>query len=569
MKKIIPTVLLSSWLAFWAGIKENSSFDTQSLVDGSKSNVSHVLKKDFSNQTELNILLDKHLSQIPNFTQEQKQEIKEIISEPTFKSELQSLLSREYNWSLESILKALVLWFLYWYAYYATIVKVKAWGEISKKSFWIFSFTSGWMVLVNGFIPGSLVYFESFILAFYVVYLHIKNKKWNKSKYDFTSENLSETKEDTLSLFEDFFEPISYCDIFWKPLLWNKKMTEETWYKKEEILNYYNEIVEKIDSAWNIYREKRWEYESLLYKWANLEKVKQYLKILATTKQWYQNITFTLTTKFGKEKTFLWNVLVDKEGWSLRFARYLSSQEEILACLRETEKKLLTDKLTGCNNFTALETHFEEKINNSRREKSCIEVMLDIDNFKWINDKFWHEAGDLVLKELVKFIQQSIRMNFDFLYRLHGDEFVILFESDNIEEISHKVDKIRQGFFEYTKKIWLFQWWIGTSYWITEIKTLSHWEIIKLEDSLKYADENMYIVKYFKLIWEELISAWIISKNYEEKNGIGQSIFDQNGVFMWVKVLNSKWSFFLSLKYIDLINKKRKLLDSKSMRITH
>lgn len=572
MKKIIPTLLLSGSLAFWTWLKA-FSWEIESQVKSSKWNVSTVLKNKSFNENEFDILFDKKILENIHLDEQQKQEIKAFMSDESFRSELFSILKKEKNWSIENIILSIILWFLYGYAYYATIVKVKAGSEISTKSFWIFSFASGWMVLLNWFIPGSLVYFESFILAFYVVYLHIQNIQRKKNtvssrKQDDYQEDYIESKITLLKMFEDFYEPVSYYDKNERPLLWNDKMTEETGYTFDEVTVYYDEIIEKVDEKWKKYFEKRWEIISLLYKWKNFHKAMKYLNTLKVTKQWYKNITFTLTRKDGIEKSFSRSVIVDEDGGTLRFARQLSNLEEIRIKLHETEQKLLRDKLTWAHNLYALEEDFEKHINNNRRKESYIQAMFDIDNFKSINDKFWHEVGDLVLVELVKFVKKSIR-EIDVIYRLHGDEFIILFESNNIDEIRKKIDNIRLQFLKHTQELWIFwKWkWITTSWWLMELLPIGNSRIVfDLKHVLSMVDGYMYAIKYVKLIAPELIFRWVIQKDYKEKNGVAIPKFSQNGIFLWINVSNFDGTFFLSLADLDLIHTRKKELDDNAMR---
>lgn len=104
------------------------------------------------------------------------------ITNPNFQILLwQKIRANEVS-SWTKILQSIILWFLYWYAYMATIRKVRdKYMPIDTKSFLTFSLTSWWMVLVNWFIPGSIVYAESFLLAWYAVFLHSRNKlNWNE-----------------------------------------------------------------------------------------------------------------------------------------------------------------------------------------------------------------------------------------------------------------------------------------------------------------------------------------------------------------------------------------------------
>ena len=86
----------------------------------------------------------------------------------------------------------------------------------------------------------------------------------------------------------------------------------------------------------------------------------------------------------------------------------------------------VTDCLTGVYNRRFMqETIYKELFRAERsREPFCL-VMLDLDNFKQINDRFGHDAGDRVLRRLVEVVQGRIR-NADCLARWGGEEFVLL-----------------------------------------------------------------------------------------------------------------------------------------------
>ncbi|MCB1158757.1 MAG: diguanylate cyclase, partial [Leptospiraceae bacterium] len=83
------------------------------------------------------------------------------------------------------------------------------------------------------------------------------------------------------------------------------------------------------------------------------------------------------------------------------------------------------DPLTGLPN----RLFFFEKINElcNKEKKPFILVLLDIDNFKQINDAFGHNAGDLFLRESVERIQEGLNQD-DFIARLSGDEFTIIIQ---------------------------------------------------------------------------------------------------------------------------------------------
>lgn len=89
------------------------------------------------------------------------------------------------------------------------------------------------------------------------------------------------------------------------------------------------------------------------------------------------------------------------------------------------------DSLTGLPNRHMFQQQIKKALDQSSVSKQSVSLaILDLDNFKNINDSLGHEAGDFVLKESAKRIQKSIN-NSGVLFRLGGDEFVILIEKSS------------------------------------------------------------------------------------------------------------------------------------------
>lgn len=92
----------------------------------------------------------------------------------------------------------------------------------------------------------------------------------------------------------------------------------------------------------------------------------------------------------------------------------------------------LHDALTHLPNRRALDEYLPKAMARVQRQGSTLAVgMLDLDDFKPVNDNWGHEAGDRLLMQLAARLQSLIRET-DFLVRLGGDEFVVVFE--NLEE---------------------------------------------------------------------------------------------------------------------------------------
>jgi len=92
----------------------------------------------------------------------------------------------------------------------------------------------------------------------------------------------------------------------------------------------------------------------------------------------------------------------------------------------EAESNALTDPLTGLPNGRYLSLRFEEEAARARRTDRTFQVvMLDLDEFKNVNDTHGHKAGDKMLREVAHLIAGQLR-EYDFLARSGGDEFVAL-----------------------------------------------------------------------------------------------------------------------------------------------
>ena len=102
--------------------------------------------------------------------------------------------------------------------------------------------------------------------------------------------------------------------------------------------------------------------------------------------------------------------------------RDLQSQNERLAFLSRH------DPLTGLANRTALEEHLERTLSRERRNGTPFAVgMIDLDDFKPVNDTWGHQTGDQLLREIARRLAGALRHH-DLAARLGGDEFVVVVE---------------------------------------------------------------------------------------------------------------------------------------------
>lgn len=119
----------------------------------------------------------------------------------------------------------------------------------------------------------------------------------------------------------------------------------------------------------------------------------------------------------------------------------------------ETESRALTDQMTGLPNARALQTHFEkETARVSRTNESFHVIMLDLDDFKKVNDTFGHKAGDTVLCEVSKIMREQLR-EYDFLARYAGDEFVAVVPNLTEEQVGFLCHRLEKAVLSYRLNI--------------------------------------------------------------------------------------------------------------------
>ena len=107
------------------------------------------------------------------------------------------------------------------------------------------------------------------------------------------------------------------------------------------------------------------------------------------------------------------------------------------------QQMALYDSLSGLANRRLLESHLEQSMARAQRSQRLLAVcLLDLDNFKPVNDTYGHDAGDEVLVEIGRRLTEVVRKA-DFVARWGGDEFVLLIEDlTNLLGLSQVLTKV-------------------------------------------------------------------------------------------------------------------------------
>ena len=147
--------------------------------------------------------------------------------------------------------------------------------------------------------------------------------------------------------------------------------------------------------------------------------------------------TFQFENNYYKKKTKV--IVIDGIEYKIEYLEDVTKYIEFVLALKK-------DKITGLATREDLEDYI------SKLRKTSIFVLCDIDDFKKVNDNYGHPVGDQVLNLLGSIVRSNIRDK-DFAGRYGGEEFLIIFDTDNIESVKKRIDKINQEFNNKSKNL--------------------------------------------------------------------------------------------------------------------
>jgi diguanylate cyclase (GGDEF)-like protein len=156
---------------------------------------------------------------------------------------------------------------------------------------------------------------------------------------------------------------------------------------------------------------------------------------LITQQDYLGEITFYRAKRFPEKELAVLESLLNVIVFPLRNAiRY-----------KDAVSAALADPLTGAGNRIALSNTLQREIELAKRyDQSMAVLMVDLDEFKLINDSYGHACGDQVLKQLVTAFNEEIRGS-DVVFRYGGEEFVILLTKTTLESARYVAERIRNA----------------------------------------------------------------------------------------------------------------------------
>jgi len=157
----------------------------------------------------------------------------------------------------------------------------------------------------------------------------------------------------------------------------------------------------------------------------------------------------------------------------------------------QTQKMALTDSLTGIYNRRYFYELSQKEFSRSKRYQSPMSIILiDIDHFKNVNDRFGHLAGDQVLVQFVQRIQDELRTN-DILARFGGEEFIILLPETSLNDATHVAERLREVTAQYPFLLITAQTYITISMGISGFR----FSTISLDQLIDESDKALYEAK--------------------------------------------------------------------------
>lgn len=161
--------------------------------------------------------------------------------------------------------------------------------------------------------------------------------------------------------------------------------------------------------------------------------------------------------------------------------------KEIYRQHSELHRLSVTDVLTGLYNRFLINSSLQSAVELYKREKTPMSIlMLDLDHFKQVNDKFGHEAGDEVLKGVANIMKNDLRKT-DMLFRLGGEEFLVLLRGANLQVATGLAEKIRN---KVEKSVLLVNYEITVSLGVSELSSVQTWK-----EWVNDCDKNLYSAK--------------------------------------------------------------------------
>ncbi|MBO4310848.1 MAG: sensor domain-containing diguanylate cyclase [Lachnospiraceae bacterium] len=160
------------------------------------------------------------------------------------------------------------------------------------------------------------------------------------------------------------------------------------------------------------------------------------------------NYTIQIRMKYKDEKNYRWyevdfNLLQDDDNNIIGYVGNVHDIDELKASTIEFKNKSQHDSLTGLYNNASAKEIIEEYLQNEGKGRTNALMIIDLDDFKHVNDTFGHRFGDRVIKTAADTLNNTFGEN-DLTARIGGDEFLVFCR--DILDMSSVNEKVRKVF---------------------------------------------------------------------------------------------------------------------------
>jgi diguanylate cyclase (GGDEF)-like protein len=200
----------------------------------------------------------------------------------------------------------------------------------------------------------------------------------------------------------------------------------------------------------------------------------------------------TMTTRINDLVTDLENRVTERtKELSAANLNLHQRLDEINLLQAELKEQSIRDPLTNAFNRRWMMEILEMELSRSKREKSPLSlIMIDVDYFKDFNDRFGHQAGDLILQRLVELVNSQIRKE-DSICRYGGEEFMIILPKASQKDAKNRAEELRKACEEMVIDYDTRQLSITISLGVVENSNHS----TNSDEILKMADKALYLAK--------------------------------------------------------------------------
>jgi diguanylate cyclase (GGDEF)-like protein len=180
----------------------------------------------------------------------------------------------------------------------------------------------------------------------------------------------------------------------------------------------------------------------------------------------------------------------DKEKFEILAQQFLIGLRRSLF-YQKVQGLTITDSLTGVYCRRYFLGRFNEELKRSKKNKLDLTfLMVDIDNFKYFNDRYGHLVGDAILRQVAKTISDTVRQ-IDFIGRYGGEELSIVLAETDREQANFAAERIRQAIATSVIKVYDEELKVTTSIGVSTFPDNAG----NMQELIEVADQALYLAK--------------------------------------------------------------------------